>query len=60
MMNQIFSLESLASALGGAGLAMLATDMNRALILLAAGVALHVLKAVLNAKGIPIGGRKSK
>ena len=53
MNNQTnLSIGDLASALGGAGLTMITTTLNVALILIGAAVALKVLVAVLNKYGI--------
>ncbi len=54
-MNQInLSVGDMASALGGAGLVQLNNNLNIALILIGAAVALKVLVAVLNKSGIGI------
>lgn len=44
----------MASALGGAGLTMITTNLDVALILIGAAVALKVLVAVLNRNGVEI------
>lgn len=48
------SVSDLASALGGAGLTMVNGNLNVALILIGAAVALKVLVAVLNRHGIEV------
>jgi len=54
-MNQTnLSIGDMASALGGAGLTMIQSSLNVALILIGAGVALKVLVAVLNKYDIPV------
>ena len=54
-MNQTnLSIGDMASALGGAGLTMIQNNLNVALILIGAGVALKVLVAVLNKYDIPV------
>lgn len=44
----------MASALGGAGLTQITTNLNVALILIGIGVALKVLVAVLNKYNVPV------
>lgn len=44
----------MASALGGAGLTQITTNLQIALILIGAGVVLKVLVAFLNKEGIPV------
>ena len=54
-MNQTnLSIGDMASALGGAGLTMIQSNLNVALILIGVGVALKVLVAVLNKYDIPV------
>ena len=54
-MNQTnLSIGAMASALGGAGLTMIQSNLNVALILIGVGVALKVLVAVLNKYDIPV------
>lgn len=48
------SIGDMASALGGAGLTMITTNLNVALILIGIGVALKVLVAFLNKQGVDI------
>lgn len=57
-MNTIISLESLGTVLAGAGLAKLDSNVHLALGLIACGVALHVLKAVLNHLGVPVSSKR--
>ncbi len=54
MNNQNLSIGDMASALGGAGLTQITTNLNVALLLIGIGVALKVLVAVLNKYEIPI------
>lgn len=54
MNNQTLSVGDMASALGGAGLTQITTNLNVALILIGAGVLLKVLVAVLNKYNIPV------
>lgn len=55
MNNQTsLSVGDMASALGGAGLTMITSNLNVALILIGVGVALKVLVAFLNKQGIEI------
>ena len=44
----------MASALGGAGLTMIQSNLNVALMLIGAGVVLKVLVAILNKYDIPV------
>lgn len=44
----------MASALGGAGLTMITSNLNVALTLIGVGVALKVLVAVLNKNDVPV------
>ena len=54
-MNQTnLSIGDMASALGGAGLTMIQSNLNVALILIGVGVALKVLVAVLNRYSIEV------
>jgi len=52
--NTNLSVGDLASALGGAGLTLLTTQLNVALILVGIAVALKVLVAVLSKYGIEV------
>ena len=52
--NNTLSIGDMASALGGAGLTMITSNLNVALILIGVGVALKVLVAVLNKYQIPV------
>ena len=54
MNNNILSIGETGSALAGAGLTQITTNLNVALILIGAGVALKVLVAVLNKSGIEV------
>jgi len=54
MNNNVLSVGDMASALGGAGLTQITTNLNVALILIGVGVLLKVLVAVLNRYNIPI------
>ena len=54
MNNNVLSVGDMASALGGAGLTMITSNLNVALILIGVGVALKVLVAVLNRFDIPV------
>ncbi len=55
MNNQTnLSVGDMASALGGAGLAMISQTLNVALILIGVAVALKVLVAVLNKQGVDV------
>ncbi len=54
MNNQNLSIGDMASALGGAGLTQITTNLQIALILIGAGVVLKVLVAFLNKEGIPV------
>lgn len=54
MNNQTLSIGDMASALGGAGLTMITSNLNVALILVGVGVALKVLVAVLNKNSISV------
>ena len=54
MENQQLSIGDMASALGGAGLTQITTNLNVALILIGIGVALKVLVAVLNKYNVPV------
>jgi len=54
MNNNTLSIGDMASALGGAGLTMITSDLNVALILIGTGVVLKVLVAVLTKYGIPV------
>ena len=56
MNNNVLSVGDMASALGGAGLTQITTNLNVALILIGAGVALKVLVAVLNRYNIEVQG----
>ena len=54
-MNQTnLSIGDIASALGGAGLTMITSNLNVALMLIGSGVVLKVLVAVLNKNDIPV------
>lgn len=48
------SIGDMASALGGAGLTMITSNLNVALILIGAGVVLKVMVAFLNKYGISV------
>lgn len=48
------SIGDMASALGGAGLTMITSNLNVSLILIGLGVVLKVLVAVLNKYQIPV------
>lgn len=52
--NNVLSVGDMASALGGAGLTQITTNLHVALILVGAGVALKVLVAILNKNNISI------
>ena len=54
MDNKNLSIGDMASALGGAGLTQITTNLNVALILIGIGVALKVLVAVLNKYNVPV------
>jgi len=54
MNNQIFSLGDIGSALAGAGLTQLQSNLNVALLLVGIAVGLKVLVAVLNKYNIPV------
>ena len=58
MNNQVFSISDISSALAGAGLTQINSDLNVALLLIGAGVLLKILVAVLNRFNVPISGRK--
>lgn len=51
------SIGDLASALGGAGLTLINSNLNTALILIGVAVALKILVAVLNKNGIEVSSR---
>jgi len=54
-MNQTnLSVGDMASALGGAGLTMITSSLNVALMLIGAAVVLKVLVAVLNKYDLPV------
>jgi len=57
-MKQILTLDDLASALAGAGLVELSSNLNVGLLLIGVGVAIKVLRAVLNKYNIPVSKRK--
>lgn len=52
--NQSLSIGDMASALGGAGLTQITGNLNVGLMLVAAGVLLKVLVAILNKNNIPV------
>lgn len=52
--NTNLSIGDLASALGGAGLTLINSSLNTALILIGVAVALKILVAVLNKNGIEV------
>lgn len=52
--NNNLSIGQLAAALAGAGLTQITTDLNVALILIGVGVALEVLRSVLNRQGFDV------
>ncbi len=54
--NNTLSVGDMASALGGAGLTQITTNLNVALILIGTGVVLKVLVAVLNKHNIEVQG----
>ena len=54
MNNNVLSIGDMASALGGAGLTMISTNLNVALTLIGFGVGLKVLVAVLNKFDVPV------
>lgn len=54
MENQQLSIGDMASALGGAGLTQITTNLNVALILIGAGVVLKILVAFLQKYNIPV------
>lgn len=54
-MNQTnLSIGDMASALGGAGLTLISTSLNTALMLIGAGVVLKIVVAVLNKYDVPV------
>ena len=54
-MNQTnLSIGDMASALGGAGLTQIATNLNVALMLIGAGVLLKIVVAFLNKYNVPV------
>jgi len=53
-MNNTLSIGDMASALGGAGLVTINSDLNVGLLLVGTAVALKVLVAYLNKKGIEV------
>ena len=54
MNNNTLSIGDMASALGGAGLTQITTNLNVALMLIGAGVFLKIVVAVLNKYDIPV------
>lgn len=54
MNNQTLSIGDMASALGGAGLTMINSSLNVALILIGTAVLLKVLVAYLNKNGLEV------
>jgi len=54
MDNQVFSIGDMASALGGAGITQITTNLDVALILIGTGVALKIVIAVLNKYGVVV------
>ena len=52
--NNTLSIGDMASALGGAGLTQITTNLNVALMLIGAGVLLKIIVAVLNRYDIPV------
>lgn len=59
MQNQTsLSIGDMASALGGAGLTQLTSNLNIALILIGTGVALKVLVAFLQKKGLEVSSQE--
>jgi hypothetical protein len=54
MDNKNLSIGDMASALGGAGLTQITTNLNVGLILIGLAVALKVLVAILNRYNIPV------
>jgi len=54
MNNNNLSIGDLASALGGAGLTQITMNLNIALMLIGAAVALKIVVAVLNKYDVPV------
>lgn len=53
-MNNLLSIGDVGSALAGAGLTQIESNLNVGLILIGVGVLLKVLVAVLNKVGVPV------
>ena len=52
--NQVFSIGDIASALAGAGLTQITTNIAIALLLIGVGVILEITVAILQKKGIEV------
>jgi hypothetical protein len=56
MNNNALSIGDMASALGGAGLTQITTNLDVALILIGAGVLLKIVVAVLQKQNLEVSG----